>query len=351
MSVFAASDYPLPFRSDDRELPLAQPVRIWLWLVALLVVVMVIVGGATRLTDSGLSITEWKPLLGAIPPLNAQDWDEAFQKYRQIPEYLEQNKGMSLDEFKFIYWWEWGHRQLGRFIGVAFAIPYIVFAMSGLIQPGTHIRFLGLMALGGLQGAIGWWMVSSGLVDRLDVSQYRLAVHLTLAFIILACLIWVSETGRGKQHVSVWHYRFAVGLLFLVFFQLALGAFVAGIDAGLVYNSWPLMGDTFVPPDLFVLDPWWIAFFEDPRMVQLQHRLVAYALFAAFMLYAFWSFIGDRPKKKEALLLAVLVFLQAAIGVWTLLSFVALPVALLHQGGAAILVIALIVHIRSMKSA
>lgn len=351
MSFSEARHYPAPFAVPANDEPLARPVRIWLWCIALLVVAMVLVGGATRLTDSGLSITEWKPLLGAIPPLNADDWNEAFEKYRQIPEYTDQNAGMSLEEFRFIYWWEWGHRQLGRFIGLAFAVPYLVFAASGTIRPGMHGRFLGLFALGGAQGAIGWWMVSSGLVDRLDVSQYRLAVHLMLAFIILACLVWVAETGRLRTRVPVFQHRFLAVLLALLFFQLVLGAFVAGIDAGLVYNTWPLMAGAFIPDELFGANPWWLSFFEDHRMVQFQHRMAAYLLFFCFVAYAVAAFLQNWPKKQNALLLALLVTGQAALGVWTLFSNVALPVALLHQGGAAVLTVMVVLELRSMKPA
>eukprot|EP00752_Nemacystus_decipiens_P019124 g17180.t1 len=208
-----------------------RPVRIWLWCVAVLVFLMVFVGGATRLTDSGLSITEWRPITGIIPPLSAEGWEAELEKYRQIPEYQRINRGMSMSEFQFIYWWEWGHRFLGRMVGFAFALPLVWFAARKALPPGSMPKLLGLMALGGLQGFIGWWMVASGLTERVDVSQYRLSVHLTMAAIILAAIIWVAqgmkplEAGldqRRDEHAN--GAGFAGLLILFVLFQIFLGA-------------------------------------------------------------------------------------------------------------------------------
>jgi heme a synthase len=223
----------------------ARPhIRLWLYVVAGLVFAMVIVGGATRLTDSGLSITEWKPILGAIPPLNDADWHEAFRKYQAIPEYHLVNKGMSLDSFKFIYWWEWSHRFLGRFIGVAFFVPFVFFWLGRKIEKDAVPRLLGLFVLGGLQGLLGWFMVKSGLVDRVDVSQYRLTAHLTLALAIYAAIIWTAlGFGRPPRNaLGSSDGKMALGIVGLVFLQIALGGFVAGLKAGLNTirgRSWP----------------------------------------------------------------------------------------------------------------
>ena len=224
----------------------ARPyIQAWLLAVAGLVFAMVIVGGATRLTDSGLSITEWKPILGALPPLNQADWLEAFEKYKQIPEYQVINRGMELGEFKFIFWWEWSHRFLGRFIGLAFFVPMLAFWLTGRLESRLRAPLAGLFILGGLQGLMGWYMVMSGLAERVDVSQYRLAAHLTLAAFIFAGLIWVTldisqrRTGRVKFG--------PLALIVLIVLQIFAGALVAGLDAGLTYNTWPLMDGDFIP--------------------------------------------------------------------------------------------------------
>src|SRR5262245_60952617 len=226
----------------DRERRARKLIRAWLWFAAFLVFAMVIVGGATRLTDSGLSITEWQPLLGAIPPLSEADWLQAFDKYKQVPEYSLVNQGMALADFKFIYWWEWTHRFLGRFIGVVTIVPFLFLWLTRRIEKRLLPRLAGLIVLGGLQGALGWYMVKSGLVDRIDVSQYRLAAHLTFATVILGAIVWtalgISDARRRlPQRGRDWA---ALGLLALVLLQVALGGFVAGLDAGMGYNTWPL---------------------------------------------------------------------------------------------------------------
>jgi len=322
--------------------PWDAAVRVWLFLVAGLVFLMIVVGGATRLTDSGLSITEWKPILGAIPPLNAADWHEAFAKYREIPEYHLVNKGMSLEEFKFIYWWEWSHRFLGRFIGVAFALPFIAFLAMGKLRQGFALKLAGVLALGALQGAVGWFMVQSGLVDRVDVSQYRLALHLSIAFLIFALLLWLAFDLEGKESVSAsvpagWT-RLAEVIASLVLLQVMLGALVAGLKAGLAYNTWPLMDGALVPDGLGALSPWYVNFFENVTTVQFNHRLTAYAI----TLLALWQAWGlrqthpDTAISRSAAWLAAAAVCQVILGIWTLLAAVPLALGLAHQAGAAI---------------
>lgn len=321
-----------------------RPVRVWLYVVAALVFAMIVVGGATRLTDSGLSITEWQPILGAIPPLSDAAWHEAFEKYRQIPEYKLVNKGMSLDAFKFIFWWEWSHRFLGRFIGIAFAVPFVVFLIRGRIPAGMGWKLAGLFLLGGLQGGIGWFMVKSGLVDRIDVSQYRLALHLSVAFLILALLLWTAFSLRPEPAVpnltvasqaQIW----TAGLLLaLVMLQVVLGAFVAGLKAGLSHNTWPLMDGYFIPPGLLIMKPWYVNFFENVMTVQFNHRMVAYAI----CLLALWHAVNTMPRaddpavRRSAGWLAVAILAQAGFGIWTLLAHVPLWLGLVHQGMAAV---------------
>lgn len=330
-------------------------VRIWLFAVALLVFAMIVVGGATRLTDSGLSITEWQPLLGAIPPLTEAHWLEAFEKYRQIPEYHLVNKGMSLEEFKFIYWWEWSHRFLGRFIGVAFALPLIAFWVAGRLPRGLTPKLLGILALGGLQGFLGWYMVKSGLVERIDVSHYRLALHLSTAFLILALLVWTAlDLGARPTAIRLVtlkpiHRRIAWALVVLVMVQVALGAFVAGLKAGLTYNTWPLMDGRFVPNGLFTLEPWVSNFFENVTTVQFDHRMVAYVLVGLALWHAFaLRGVDDERIVVSGAVLATATVFQMALGIWTLLAAQgAIPIGLglAHQGGAAIVLALAVWHL------
>jgi heme a synthase len=309
----------------------APQVRRWLYFIAFLVFCMVIVGGATRLTDSGLSITEWRPLLGAIPPLNEADWLAAFEKYKLIPEYKIQNNGMSLGHFKFIYWWEWAHRFLGRFIGVAFALPLIYFTLTRKIEPRLWPRLLALFVLGGAQGALGWYMVSSGLINRVDVSQYRLVAHLTLAALIFAAIIWVAKgVGVRRHYPSSTEDWFAALLVVLILLQIAAGGFVAGLDAGQGYATWPKMDGQWIPSGLLHMVPGWKNFFENAMTVQFDHRILAYLLFLAAIIHAWRSFT------LPAMTLAYAVFAQACLGVLTLLLHVQLAVALVHQAGAMV---------------
>ena len=259
---------------------LRRAVRLWLWAMAALVFAMVVVGGATRLTESGLSITEWQPVAGALPPLSAADWQAEFEKYKTIPQYQQLNRGMSLEAFKVIYWWEWTHRLLGRVIGIVFLLPFLWFLWRGAIAPPLRMRLAGIFVLGAIQGAVGWWMVASGLADRVEVSQYRLAFHLTLASMIFAALIFAAESLSPRPMVPV-PKRINAGaraLVGLVLVQIYLGALVAGLRAGLLYNTWPLIDGRFVPSphDLLFNAPWWRNIFENPLTVQFDHRMVAF---------------------------------------------------------------------------
>ncbi len=316
----------------DRERQARKLLCAWLWFAAFLAFAMVIVGGATRLTDSGLSITEWQPLLGAIPPLSEADWLQAFAKYKEIPEYSLVNQGMSLADFKFIYWWEWAHRFLGRFIGLVMIVPFLVLWLTRRIEQRLLPRLAGLIVLGGLQGALGWYMVKSGLVDRVDVSQYRLAAHLTFATVILGAIVWTAlGIGDQRRHPPRTGRDWAAaGLVALVLLQVALGGFVAGLDAGMGYNTWPLMDGQWIPKGLMIMDPAWRNFFENAMTVQFDHRLIAYTVAVYAAVHA-W-----RVKSRAAKAVFYAVLLQVGLGIWTLLAHVPLWLGLVHQAGAMI---------------
>jgi cytochrome c oxidase assembly protein subunit 15 len=331
------------FLRSDRS----RPVAVWLLVVAALVLAMVAVGGATRLTGSGLSITEWRPVTGAIPPLNAADWASEFAKYREIPQYQLLNRGMSLAEFKAIYWWEWIHRFLGRLVGVVFLVPFAIFLARRQIPRRLVPRCILLFVLGGLQGAIGWWMVASGLADRVHVAPERLTVHLGLAFALFAALIWTALdawTGAARQTLPSPWGRAAALLLLLVFFQILLGALVAGNHAGYVFNDWPLMNGRLVPDD-YPGDGVWATIAHTQGPVQLHHRLGGYLLFVVALATA-WRAMRtaylSAAAKQLALAVAAAVVLQAVLGVVTLLAAAPLGLALAHQLMAA-LVLALAV--------
>ena len=325
-------------------------VRAWLLVVAALVFLTAAVGGATRVTGSGLSIVEWRPVVGALPPLSESAWQAEFEKYKTIPQYREVNRGMSLEEFKFIYWWEWGHRLLGRLIGVAFLLPFLWFLWRGWIAPGLRPRLWTIFGLGAVQGAVGWWMVSSGLAERVSVSQYRLAFHLTLACIIFAMVLWTAERLRPREPVEVaprLRTR-AILLVVLVLAQIYLGALVAGLRAGMIYNTWPLIDGALVPEAsrLFFEQPWWRNFFENALLVQFNHRLLAYVIFAL----AIWHAVDVVRSGKGgvvstgALVLASAVTLQAGLGIVTLLHVTPLPLALAHQALAVIVLAIAVIH-------
>ncbi len=320
-------------------------VRIWLFAVAFLVFCMVLVGGATRLTDSGLSITEWRPILGAIPPLTEADWLLVFEQYKLIPEYSTINAGMSLSDFKFIYWWEWSHRFLGRFIGVAFLLPLVLFGLRRQVSRQLWLRLGFIFILGLLQGAMGWYMVASGLVDRVDVSQYRLAAHLALATVIFGAILWVAfGLERRRRRPAAAGDWCAVLIPVLVLLQIAAGAFVAGLDAGMGYNTWPLMDGRLVPEGLTVMQPAWRNLFENALTVQFNHRLLAYAIAALVTAYAL------SLRSRETQLLFAAVFIQIGLGIWALLWQVPLWLGLVHQGGALVVFAAALWNLHTVLS-
>ncbi|MFT3731246.1 MAG: COX15/CtaA family protein [Hyphomicrobium sp.] len=357
MSAMQLSDNPNATAADDRGAG-RRSVSLWLWIVAALVLAMVVVGGATRLTESGLSITEWQPLLGAIPPLNEADWMSAFEKYKKIPQYAAMNEGMSLSDFKFIYYWEWSHRLLGRAIGFVFALPFLYFWWTGKLKRGTGKKFLGILALGALQGAIGWYMVSSGLSERTEVSQYRLALHLTTAFMILGLLVWAAlEEWPGQPRVTgevatPLIRRMAAFIIAAILVQVMLGAFVAGLRAGYIYNTWPSMNGQFVPSDYWI-KPAYFSFFESHAAAQFNHRMMAYFV-AALAFLEIWltsrAPVDDRIRL-TAQWLGAAVVLQIALGIATLLLHVRLDVALSHQAIGALVFILAVVHLHATRRA
>lgn len=329
-------------------------VRAWLYVVAFIVFALVLVGGATRLTESGLSITEWKPIHGIVPPLSIAEWQEEFDLYRRIPQYQEINQGMSLEAFQTIYWWEWAHRVLARFVGIVFAVPLAIFWITGRLPAGLKPKLLGILALGALQGAIGWWMVASGLSVRTDVSQYRLAVHLTTACLIFSATIWVARglAPHTEEDAPSEHSVHAAGLIVLLSLaQIYLGGLVAGLNAGLTFNTWPLMDGRIVPDGLFVMQPAWRNLFENVMTVQFVHRMSAYLLLAVVLVHwiaATRQAPGTTHARRAGVLFA-LVMVQAAIGVTTLLLAVPIGWALLHQGGALVVLAFAVAHARGLK--
>ncbi len=324
----------------------ARAIRLWLYAVAALVVVMVLVGGGTRLTESGLSITEWKPVMGVVPPLSDAAWAAAFEKYEAIPQYRELNSGMSLAQFKTIYWWEWTHRLLGRLIGAAFLLPFLWFLARGWVARPLRPRLWFIFALGALQGVVGRWMVASGLADRVEVSQYRLATHLLLAGVIYVALLWIArQLGQASRpHVPGRVRVGAAVLLVLTLLQIYLGALVAGLRAGYAYNTWPRIDGALVPDAarLFFDTPLWRNFFENILTVQFDHRMLAYAIFLVAVLHAFdvERSVKAGPARAGAFALFAAIALQVALGIATLLWRVPLPLALAHQA-AAVLVLTL----------
>lgn len=338
----AARPAPRPVGGSDDGT--RKSVSRWLFVLFVLLVVMILVGGLTRLTDSGLSITEWKPVTGAIPPMNAQAWDEEFTKYQAIPEFQLQNTQMSLSEFKTIYWWEWGHRQLGRVIGLVWAIGFLWFVFAKKIPRGWTGRLLVLGVLGGLQGAIGWWMVSSGLTGTMvDVASYRLATHLGLAFVILGVIMWfifllgrsemdLFQAQRNKETALMTPVNILTALAFL---QIVLGALVAGLDAGRGYIDWPLMGGEFLPSEAFDIVPVWKNLFENEALTQFNHRILGYVLWA-FAAFLFWKSRESGLDAIRSQFKWVLIFLsaQAVWGIVTVMNAAPLNLAIIHQLGA-----------------
>jgi len=347
MTSAVAQSLEKPARDPAMPARHVRALRLWLGIVAFLIVAMILVGGATRLTDSGLSITEWQPIIGAIPPLSDAHWQDAFEAYKTIPEYSQVNQGMSLDAFKAIYWWEWAHRFLGRFIGVVFFLPFIGFCIAGYIPRALLPRLLGLFVLGGVQGGLGWYMVKSGLVDRVDVSQYRLAAHFGVAILIFGYTLWLMlGLGADRQRRFGGPAVIAALVLLLVFVQLLAGALVAGIDGGLGFNTWPLMNGAFVPNGLGDAAPWYLNLFENPLTVQFDHRMLGYAVVVATILQAVWLALkaNGQPLVGSALTLAVFALLQATLGVWTLLLAVPIELGLAHQAGAIVVFAGALYH-------
>ena len=321
----------------------------WMKILFILVFLMVLVGGLTRLTDSGLSITEWNVIKGAIPPLSDIAWALEFDKYKNIPEYQLQNKGMSLGDFKVIYWWEWGHRQLGRFVGLVWLIGFVYLNLRKKIPNAWKFRMLFVGLLGGLQGAIGWWMVSSGLVGRMvDVASYRLATHLGLAFIILGTLFWfvmrVERTDvdlmQSRRRSNLQSIRWTSLLLVLSFWQILLGALVAGIDAGRGYIDWPMMNGEFLPSESFDYNPLWTNFFENPALVQFNHRILGYVLMALGIAAWFKSrSIAHRKLRIGFKAILIMMVAQMVLGVVTVMYAAPWYIAIFHQIGAVVLIV------------
>ena len=328
--------------SDNHQ----RAIRLWLWAVAALVIALVLVGGATRLTESGLSIVEWRPVTGVMPPLSEAGWQAEFEKYQAIPQYTQRNAGMSLAAFKTIYWWEWTHRLLGRVVGAAFLLPFLFFLWRGWVAPSLRARLWLIFGLGALQGAVGWWMVASGLAKRTEVSQYRLATHLLLACLILVALVWTArrlspriEPVAGRNRVT------AIALVALTLLQIYLGGIVAGLRAGLIYNTWPLIDGALVPDAsrLWFETPLWRNVFENTLTAQFDHRMVAYVLFGL----ALWHAIDAAAKRagaRSAIVLAAAVTVQAVLGVLTLINQAPLALALLHQAAAIVVLVTATVH-------
>jgi cytochrome c oxidase assembly protein subunit 15 len=340
----------IPAALDDRS------IAVWLLACCALVFAMVVVGGVTRLTHSGLSIVEWQPIVGTIPPLDEKAWHEAFLKYQQTPEFRQVNPEMNLAGFKRIFWWEYFHRLLGRLIGAAFLLPLLWFAARGKIPRALTWKLGAVFALGALQGAMGWYMVQSGLVDDPRVSQYRLTAHLGMALLIYAAMLWIAldlllPRGPGTNASTPGSRRFAFALAALVFVMALSGGFVAGIRAGLAYNSFPLMNGHLVPPGMFVIEPWYLNFFSNMATVQFDHRLIAWLL--AFLVPWFWlrvrrSGAPRRARLAADLLLAALA-LQIALGIATLLFVVPVPLAAAHQAGALLVFSASLFVAHSLK--
>ncbi len=333
---------------SSHQAPQIRAVQWWLVSIAGLIALMVLVGGATRLTEAGLSIVEWKPVTGALPPLDQEQWTQAFEAYKKIPQYREMNAGMNLAEFKTIFWWEFSHRLLGRVIGMAYLLPFLWFMWRGFLGGDLKRRLWLIFGLGALQGAVGWWMVASGLSQRVEVSHTRLAVHLILALLIFAAIVWTLRrlADRPPLPVSSRLKITSVALVALTFVQLFLGALVAGLRAGKIYNTWPAIDGSFIPSPsrLFFDQPWWRNLFDNALTVQFEHRMTAYLLFVLAVLHAFDA-IRSRAGAAAvngAMWLVAVIALQATLGILTLLNQVPIGLALTHQAVAiAVLTLAI----------
>lgn len=321
-----------------------KPVVLWLGLMCLTVMAMVVVGGVTRLTGSGLSMVDWQPIMGILPPMNEAEWQAAFDAYRQYPEYREINRGMSLEAFKGIFFWEYAHRVLGRLIGVLFFVPLVVFWLMKKIPAGYKLPLVGGLVLGGLQGLLGWYMVKSGLVDVPRVSHYRLTAHLSLAMFILCYLFYLMLSIANVPRFEVSPRLRSAMTVFTVLLvvQIVFGAFTAGMDAGFGYNTWPLMNGQFMAEAVFFMEPLWINFFESGATVQFIHRWLAVIVLGA----ALWVWLLARRENKQlrwgAALLVATVLIQFAIGVLTLVHVVPVTLGTIHQGWATVVLLALV---------
>jgi cytochrome c oxidase assembly protein subunit 15 len=326
--------------SFDKRVP--AWVTAWLGFMVMLVIAMIVIGGATRLTNSGLSITEWSPIRGALPPLSEEAWLAEFEKYKQIPEFEAEHPGMDINGFRFIYFWEWTHRQLGRIIGLAFAIPFFILAIMRRLPAGRGLTLFSVLILIGLQGVIGWWMVHSGLQDGMvSVSQYRLATHLGMAVIILGILLWLffdairdwrRDKGQGRGVL-------APIFLGLVYLQIIAGAFVAGTDSGKTYNTWPLMDGSFVPSGYWFQSPAWRNLFENSAAIQFNHRTLAYIILALFA-FIVVKYRRNGELRTPFIILGLMLCWQVGLGVWTLLAVAPLNLALLHQFSSVLVFVA-----------
>lgn len=327
---------------EDRPVPSLRPVRFWLGIVAAMIVCTLVVGGATRLTESGLSIVEWKPVTGVLPPLTTAQWTEQFEAYKAIPQYREMNLGMSLDQFKTIFYWEWAHRLLGRTIGTVFLFPFLYFLWRGGLSTALKRRLWVIFALGGLQGAVGWWMVKSGLSERVSVAPNRLAIHFILALVIFSAIVWTLRSLMPKVPMltSLGAEITSKVLLALVFLQLYFGALVAGLRAGRIYNTWPEIDGAFIPSSnrLFFEQPWWQNFFDNTLTVQFTHRMIAYTLFAVAIVHLI-DVVRSKARPaavKGAAWLVAALTLQLVLGILTLLHQVPIPLGLAHQAVAIV---------------
>ena len=335
--------------------PKLRPVRTWLLVVAAMIALMVLVGGATRLTESGLSIVEWKPVTGTLPPLTQAHWQEAFDAYKAIPQYRELNAGMTLHEFKTIFWWEWSHRLLGRVIGMAFLLPFLFFLWRRMVPADLKKPLWVIFGLGALQGAVGWWMVASGLTKRVEVSQYRLATHLVLALVIFAAIVWTVRRLTERTPAAGTRRLRITGavLLGLTFLQIYFGALVAGLRAGRVFNTWPEIDGALIPSAarLFFEEPWWRNLFDNVLTVQFEHRMTAYAL----LMLAIWHAVdavrsrADKAVINGALWMVAAITVQAMLGILTLLHQVPIDLALAHQAMAIVVLTLAVLQVERMK--
>lgn len=336
--------------SEDIWPPREVWVGRWLLVICALVLAMILVGGATRLTDSGLSITEWNLEKGLTPPLTQARWDEEFALYRNTTEFMEQNSEMTLGEFQYIYWWEWGHRFLGKMLGLVFLLPALFFLFTGRLRGRFRVT-LTLFALGAAQGAVGWWMVTSGLFARVDVSPVRLAVHLGMALIILALALWVAlgafawPRKTSERAIARWAPFF---LMALIFAQAMLGALLAGSDGGRAYADWPWIGGEWIPSSAFALEPIWLNFTEDHATQHLLHRTAGYLVALAAIVLSLWGALrGQGAVRVAALTVGALALVQAILGILTVVTYSPLSLSLLHQAGAAALWMAALVFARA----